>query len=161
MSSSSSGAGGAGGDGGSGGSCTNDMYEANDTQATATDLGQINDCDKNGSSVSGVLAGGDVDWFTYKGSDTFGCSVNPSRDITSDGQAKLCKYIRCPGLKLDKCPNDSTSDTSPEGDPGCCTTTKMELGINCNGASDDATIFLKVEKPPAFTCVNYTFNYHY
>jgi len=171
------GAGGVGGTGGAGGmgqggvttssgggpDCTNDANEPNDSEQQATDMGTIDDCNGSGFGFAGVLANNDVDWFSYDGQDTFGCSVDPSRSITADAQARVCKYFDCGSADEDvTCSANTQADTSPSGRPGCCGQTVVEPTINCLGtSSDDATVYLRIDKPSGFSCVSYSVDLHY
>jgi hypothetical protein len=146
---------------GAGVPCPDNGPEPNNSEATATNLGMIDDCDNSGSMVSGTLAGNDVDWYKYQGSDTFGCNVDAYRSITSDGQARVCKFPDCPNLVV-TCPAGTVPETSPTGLAGCCSLNPFQLAVDCpNTTSDDATVYIRVDKPPSFACVNYTLEFHY
>jgi hypothetical protein len=146
---------------GAGGACVDDGPEPNETEATATDLGLISDCNAD-VTLDGVLAGADVDWYKYSGSDDFGisCSVDPYRSIMADGQVRICKFFECDGLSV-TCPMGSTVEVSPDGRDGCCGLNNLDISINCSGISDDATVYIRLDKPPAFQCVDYAMSYHY
>ncbi|MEZ4441793.1 MAG: hypothetical protein R3B72_22015 [Polyangiaceae bacterium] len=134
--------------------------EPNDSQITAKNLGAINDCDGNGSTVVGTLDGpGDADWYRYDGSDAFGCVVDPTRALTASGSLRLCKFVDCPGAAV-TCNNGSQSAVSPEGHLGCCHTQGFGVGIECDGIDDDARIFLRFDQASA-GCVDYSLDYHY
>ena len=142
--------------------CNDPGPEPNDGIGQATYLGAIDDCDSSGLTFSGVLAGNDVDWFAYDASDVFGCSVNPERMITSDGQVRLCKFPTCvQGTPDVTCPAGSTPETA-NGLMGCCSTTMAAMELDClDVISDDATVYLRIDKPPAFSCVSYSGSFHY
>lgn len=162
-SSSSAGHGGASSSSGSGGeACPDaDTAEQNETESTAFDLGGIDDCDGSGSEHQGTLAAGDVDWFKYQGDDTFGCVVDPTREVTSMGSFRFCKFAQCergnPGVT---CPSGTTPESSPDGRPGCCGSDGFDLALDCSGSDDNASIYMRLDQPqPA--CSTYTLEWHY
>lgn len=148
---------------GSGDSCPDTGDEPNDTEADATDLGILPDeCDSSGSTVYGVLSGNDVDWFMYQGTDTFStCQVDPGRSVSANGQVRICKFLECDGLATPSCPTGTTSESSPEGRPGCCSLNAFNLGVNCSGISDDAKVYIRLDKPSSFPCIDYGLEFHY
>ena len=143
-------------------SCTGEIDEPNATEILATPLGIIDDCDSSGSSVKGVSSGiGDVDWMVFHGTDTFGCSVNPTLQIDAAG-LRLCAFSLCDDgtTTIQNC-NGATSATSPAGTHGCCTTTKnLSVQIGCSGTNDSAAIFVRVDQTQN-QCVAYDVAYHY
>lgn len=145
--------------------CPADENEPNDGEQSATSLGEFNDCDGNGGSVSGVLGLGDEDWFTYIGDDDFGCIVDPDREIVTDGAVRICKFAEClnglPNTDL-SCPPGTMSAMSPAGRPGCCGSSGFNMGVfNCTGTIDDsAYIYIRIDQGSP-QCVEYTLNYHY
>jgi hypothetical protein len=135
--------------------------EPNDTEATATYLGAIDDCDGSGMILEGVLPDGDVDWWTYDGIDDVGCVVDADRQLTSQGGSILvCKYFDCPGVAV-TCPGGTSPDSSPSGLPGCCGTSSFNVAPNCTGLDESAYVFLRVEKQPIDPCVSYSIAFHY
>lgn len=144
----------------SGTPCVDDGPEPNNSEATATDLGELGDC-VGEATVGGVLAGNDVDWYTYFGTNGV-CFAEPFRSIVADGTVRICKFVECPDLELE-CPEGTTAETSPAGREGCCATTEFELSYDCSGfgGDEDADIFIRLDKPPAFDCVKYTLTYYY
>ena len=146
----------------SGGGCPNDQYESNNTEGSAHFLGTIDDCDSSALTVSAVLSGNDTDWFVYDGTDEF-CSVTPSRTIGASGQARLCKFFDCGAYEEDvTCAAGTSAEQSPGGLPGCCGIGVVEPSINClDTISDDASVYLRIDKPPAIPCVTYTIDLHY
>ncbi len=139
--------------------CSDPGAEPNDNEATATDLGAIEDCDAQLLDVSGVLNGNDVDWYRYSGSDVWGCSVDPTRVVNGNGQLLLCKFADCPGAVV-TC-STGTPAVSPGGLDGCCGQGSVALSVDCDSWSDDATVYLSVEKPSGFDCVDYSIDMHY
>ncbi|NUO53729.1 MAG: hypothetical protein HOV80_33190 [Polyangiaceae bacterium] len=140
--------------------------EPNDTESSAHDLGTIGDCDDEGGSVSGVLDGTtDPDWYKYQGTDGTGCSVDPSREITSSHPIRVCKFIQCDNNEANdfSCPGGTMDVTSPDGRPGCCSTSEFNFGLTCGSSSlnsDNATVYVRIDTT-ANECVTYTLTYHY
>ncbi|MEJ7728413.1 MAG: hypothetical protein WKG00_04280 [Polyangiaceae bacterium] len=157
-----------GGEGGAGGGTGGDTCldegpgEPNETEATAFDLGDIEDCDSAGDQVSAVLDGpDDVDWYRYDGDDTFGCSVDPNRGITVNGSVRLCKFVDCvSGTAEFDCPEGSVTATSPGGHPGCCSNNGFGIDPNCSGIDDDSTVYIRIDEP-TLPCAEYTVTYQY
>ncbi len=140
--------------------------EPNDSEAAAHDLGTIGDCDDEGGSVSGVLDGTtDPDWYKYQGTDGTGCSVDPSRAITSSHPIRVCKFIQCDDNEENDfdCPGGTQAVDSPDGRPGCCSTSEFNFGLTCGSSSlnsDNATVYVRIDTT-ANECVTYTLSYHY
>jgi hypothetical protein len=168
------GSGGAAGQGGQGGTsppCVDDdLAEPNEVEQDA-DLVQsdpVGDCDGDGYLLSGTIAGADdVDWFVYQGDDGF-CVVNPSGELAADQPgARLCIFIEClqGDTEVGPCEAGESEDTSPDGLPGCCSTSSVELsGFNCTGTTnEDLWVYMRVDQPggPADVCNEYDVTYHY
>ncbi len=145
----------------SGGSCT-DFGEPNNTEATAHDLGKIDDCDGNGSVVKAALTDGqDVDWYTYSATDAFGCSVDPHRTLKPPTTMRMCKFAECfVGETVVSCKNSATPTVSPKGRSGCCHNLSFGMTVDCKGLADDANVFIRLDQGPS-TCTEYSFDYHY
>jgi hypothetical protein len=158
---------GAAGTAGTGGSvtCADDETEEepNDSEATARDLGTINDDDDKGASFTGVLNGADdADWYKYHGVDNFPYTVDPTRTVSFMMAARICKYAQCendsdPSVT---CPGSTTTDTSPDGRKGCCGSGGFSIGIDCTGMDDNATVYIRIDEASA-DCVPYSVMYHY
>jgi hypothetical protein len=145
--------------------CPADVSEPNDSEEEAQSLGQFNDCDGNGGSISGVLSLGDEDWFTYTGTDAFGCIVDPEREIVTEGSLRICKFAEClNGLENTEltCPPGTQSATSPAGRPGCCGSSGFKMGVfDCAGTiNDSANVYIRIDQGVP-QCTQYTLNYHY
>ena len=160
-----------GGAGGQMSSCVdNGVGEAkNETEGSAHSLGKIDDQNKNGSKVKGVIKGdSDVDWYVYEGEDVVLGQVDPARQITqTESGLRLCKYFECLN-GLDKtevtCKDGAKDDTSPAMRPGCCHSTGFEVDLNCKSTiSDDAKVYIRVDQPSATssTCNEYVISYHF
>lgn len=160
---SSSSAGGAGGAGGE--ACIDTgISEPNEAEGSATDLGDLTDCDGDSAGMtSGVLVTeADVDWFKYTGTDGTGCDVDPSRSIAATGPVELCKFVECvSGTASFSCPSGSTAATSPMGHPGCCSSKGFLLQPDCDGIDDDATVYVRIKGTDATPCIQYALTFHY
>jgi hypothetical protein len=110
--------------------------------------------------ITGTLGNGDQDWYKYKGSDDLGCSVDPTRTLSADAQVRLCKFASCTDAAV-TCPGGTTKFKSPKGLDGCCAEQGFSIKVDCKGISDDATIYIFLDKPQGPQCVNYTVTYHY
>ena len=143
--------------------CTDDGPEGNDSEATATDLGAIDDCDGDGGAVSGVLDSGDVDWFVYHGDDVTGCIVNPWRSLDADTEYRICKFVECDDGSPNyiTCPEGTSPETSPDGRQGCCSLQAFELSPDCESWTDSAKVYVRLDAPPSSACVHYTLSFHY
>jgi len=137
--------------------------EANETQLTANGLGEISDADASGSFVCAVLDGADdVDWYTYKGDDAFLNFVDPTREVISKQNHRICVYLTCDnGQPQVGCGGDETKDTAPMGQTGCCGVGNVSPSLNCQGTDDSATIWIKIENVDGLACVPYELKYHF
>jgi hypothetical protein len=161
----SGGTGGMGGTGGTGPTCMDEPSEKepNDSEATAKDLGTINDDNSNGGTISGVLNGqSDADWYKYHGVDDFGSTVDPTRSVMFMMPARICKYAQCDNASDPSvtCPGGTSNDTSPDGRKGCCSGGGFTMDIDCTGIDDNATIYIRIDQASG-DCVPYTVMYHY
>lgn len=145
--------------------CTGEESEPNDTAAEAVPLATIDDCDGSGSTFSGVLSDrSDVDYWHYKGNDTFGCSVDATASTTQS--VKLCVFVAClhGATRVNGCPK-GTPTASESGFHGCCTDGPGEVVVDhtCTlvGTSDSADVYMRVEDPSASTCESYDVAYHF
>jgi hypothetical protein len=145
--------------------CGVDIYEDNNTEVTAADLGEITDDDDDAVTFSAVLEGDEVDWFTYLGDDTTFSTVNPARELSTVGALRMCKFAECvEGLFSTEltCPEGTVAMDSPEGRPGCCGTDSFEVELDCGGIlnDDDTRIWIRFDQGVG-DCTPYTLEYHY
>ena len=155
-----------------------DSDDAGETEDKAMPLKDVSDTDSDAENevVSGVISGPtDVDWYTYKGTDSTGPSVDPTRTIEVENDKiayQLCKFVKCKsGTFAGQCPDNTTPATSKvQKLKGCCasstagsfTIAPSALSDLCDGTSnDDATIFIRVDNPLGNACGKYTLHYHY
>lgn len=146
--------------------CEEDVFEPNDDEAAASDLGEINDNDGNGGVLSASLHhAGDVDWFRYYGNDDITGNVDPTRELVASGALRLCKFLECDNGLAEtefECPAGTQYALSTMARPGCCSSDGFALAdLNCNGVTEDnATVYIRLDQPePA--CVTYSVSYHY
>ncbi len=145
--------------------CDGDVFEDNDQESTAIDLGEIDDGDRS-VIVSGSLHHpGDVDWYVYHGDDDFGSMVDPARELVASGGLRLCKFVECDVGLADtelECPVGTDYALSTMARPGCCDDTDFELAdLNCTGTTEDsANVYIRVDQPSR-ECISYSISYHY
>ncbi|MEM6294617.1 MAG: hypothetical protein AAGA54_25305 [Myxococcota bacterium] len=144
--------------------CGIDIYEDNNTESDASDLGTLTDDDDDAMTITGVLEGDETDWFTYFGDDTFFTSVNPARTLTTAGALRMCKYAECTdGIFSTEvtCPEGTASAESPEGRPGCCGTEDFEIQLDCLDAiDDDAQMYMRFDQGLG-DCTQYTVEFKF
>lgn len=113
---------------------------------------------------------GDVDWFKFSGSDTFGCTVDPSLTLTINFTSQVCVYAKClSGSTVNGnqvvCPVGSTDDVSSQGFAGCCSTQSsgsLNITLDCDGSDDSADIHVKFGNLDSnVACGPYSFDYHF
>lgn len=158
--------GGMGGSGGAGGEACIDtgISEPNEAEGSATDLGDLTDCDADSAGMtSGVLvSSADIDWYKYDGTDETGCDVDPERSIAATAPVELCKFVDCvSGTATFSCPSGTSQATSPMGHPGCCSSKGFLLQPDCDGIDDDATVFVRIKGTDGTPCVQYALSFHY
>lgn len=138
-------------------SCTGEEPEPNDTPATARALGTIDDCDGSGKSVAGVISSSsDIDVYVFNGTDTFGCTVNPT--VKATGSVTVCMKLDCKSgtTELKSCTKGTRTGSE------CCGT-DVEADVNCTGTtSDDTRVTITVKgNGSAPACAVYSLAYHY
>ena len=144
--------------------CVDDSNsEPNESQVAARDLGGIDDDDASGGTFCGVLQGDDdVDWFKFTGNDVLFNYVDPTRQILTDGAARLCVYAQCKGGGTSVgCDGGTSKATAPLGQAGCCGEGTVAPSLDCDGLDDSATIWISVENVAALACVGYQLDYHF
>jgi hypothetical protein len=141
--------------------CDGDLGEPDDTEPDAQDLGEIDDDDANTVDADGVLSGaGDVDWYTYRGLDTFGHVAEPTVKVTSSAAVRVCQFIECDeggavGTEI-TCPDGTQTALSGGLRPGCCGGATFTVSdFNCAGSSDDIRVYVRIDKPSQDECVEY------
>jgi hypothetical protein len=146
-----------------------DVGEPNESQAAANDLGSITDSDGSGETFCAALKGaGDIDWYTYSGTDVAFAEVDPTRGANAQASVRLCAYFECKtGTPSLECLTGDT-DLAPGGQQGCCifpspsSLNPFTVDFDCVGTGDDdATVWIKVENISNEECVPYKLTYHY
>lgn len=187
--SASGGSGGTSASGGSGGSsggptCAETGPEPNNTTATASSACganagscELTDCDSDGTTgfggslqpIKDVIDPADpVDYFTYHGTDTFGCVVDPTA-TTQDSGLVLCEFVHCDQgtTNFKSCTAGTDVKSTAEapdsnGDPGCCVTGPgtVTLDYACSsGLDDSAQVYIRADQPSI--CSEYSVDYHF
>lgn len=113
---------------------------------------------------TGVLgAADDVDWITYRGEWTPECLGDPrlTHNISSSAPLQLCVYTRCLSRLEDVVCTNAIADTTPGGDPGCCSSQAFEMDVNCPGTDETMDVFLRVDSDSAGVCIDYKITYAY
>lgn len=140
------------------GSCDSDVGEPN-TEAEASFVGSIADCDVSTLQVSGVLGSElDTDYYYLEGTDEPLCDVSPTVTLEETSSFRTCLFLSCvEGSTELTCPSGAVAATSESGHPGCCTTSEgLTLeNVNCTGLSDDATVWLRLDQAQQ-SCVTYS-----
>ncbi len=146
--------------------CTGEEPEPNGSVPSARPLPAIDDCDGSGATLKGVLANAtDVDYWTYHGTDKFGCVVDPTASTTS--KVRVCVYPSCFGgqTEFKSCKKGTEADPVAGGIKGCCSdasgNVEAEFGCPLVGSSDEADVFVKVDAPNATQCLAYEVAYHF
>ncbi|MEM9456613.1 MAG: hypothetical protein AAGF11_20715 [Myxococcota bacterium] len=148
--------------------CDPDVFEDNEDEDNAYNLGDITSSDGDGSVVSASISPGDADWFRYHGEDIVSGNVDPARELVAAAPVRMCKFLECDnGLDMTEfeCPDNAEYALSPMARPGCCITASrggIELpDLNCTDVvGDDATVYLRVDNVES-GCVSYSVSYHY
>ena len=126
-----------------------DMYEPNETDATAYYLGTLNDNSGAIQFTAAFPSSADVDFYRYFGMDYSASNENPILSITNNSSdVDGCIYASCnEGDSIfDSCSNGYSSTMN--GMPGCCSTNpvNMELQFYCSGGSyNDADVYIRVQ----------------
>ena len=144
--------------------CTGETSEPNDSEVLSTPRPDIEDCDSDASSFSGVSSGtGDVDWVRFRGKDKTLCVVDPTVKIDAPN-LRLCAFVMCTdGATTIKECSHGTPAISPAKTKGCCANGNgaMTFDIDCTGTSEDADVFVRVDQPNGNMCVPYKVDYRF
>lgn len=136
-----------------------------DTEAEATMLGTIGDCDEQGSFVAGTLDGDDdTDWFTFEGTDERGCVTDGEARVIPPGGQEVCMFASCTvGTATEiTCTAPATEALSPDGNAGCCGVANSgEVFVDCDGDDEGATLTVRIRSGAPGVCSEYTLLYHY
>jgi hypothetical protein len=148
-------------DGGDSGPTCSDPNEPNNIAGSATNLGNIDDCDSSGGSFMGSVTGADADWFRIHGADVSFCSVDPT--LTLSGAVSLCMFLSCDETVTSfSCPA-GTTPLIEAGLDGCCASGSFAVDdLNCSASlADNADFYVKVSPTSAAVCTAYQVQYHY
>ncbi len=145
-----------------------DSYEPNDTPATGH-LTDITDCANLDYTMSATLyPSGDVDWFWFKDTDSFGCDVEPkvTLDMPAGTNYQLCATYECAANTTKPSINciNGSAWTGPNGQPGCCSTSSgttsetVRFGPDCSGTDETGYVDIYVYRATGsgLSCSSYT-----
>jgi hypothetical protein len=148
--------------------CADSEQEPNNSVPSAVPLRatEITDCDNQGGTFKGVVAGGtDVDFFHYHGKDTALCRTDVTASTKSPG-VRLCAFVVCykGTTEIKSCPK-GTPATAPGGVNGCCADANgdVEVEHTCPliGADDTADVYMRLDAEGATACMPYEVSYHF
>ena len=133
-----------------------DAGPAHGTQDTAT---SVPVADSIATTATGTLETTDtVDWYTYTASADIFSTIDPEVSFQAWTIARICVYATCPLA----CPVDTTPDTAPDGQNGCCSETIPNFQLSCGSSS--TTVWMSVQsKQPSMcaTCIPYQLEYNW
>lgn len=144
--------------------CDSDV-EPDDDEPNATDLGEITDDDDDKLMADGVLTGmADVDWYVYKGVDTFGHVSEPTIQVSSSATVRVCQFLECEEgavMTTVECPQGTQSALSGMLRPGCCGPAMFTVSdFECPGTNDNLFVYVRIDKAAKDSCVEYSLNLH-
>lgn len=155
--------------------CVADANEPNDTVATRTSLGSVQDDDEIGQGASedpkritkdfSLHDGADVDYFSVAVNDT-GLGGNPSVDVIVTTGFEATAWYSCSGGPTESviCRTGTavTDDPDLPGGMGCATiagssSALLQMQVECSGTSTDSgSLIVRVRRAaPADACVRY------
>lgn len=152
-----------------GASCEADANEPNDIEQDAIWQPTITDCDEDAGAIDGILDwDGDVDWYAYRGNDTFGCVVDPLRSVVATDYLRFCKFVECvdgSNASAGPCPVGTAAAATDSGMPGCCAegvgVVDFAVPVDCASGDDSTSVYVRLDQSPVDACVAYTVSYHY
>jgi hypothetical protein len=147
-------------------SCPTDPNEPNDTVGQSFKLKDSSDCDGDGGTFSGVLAGSnDQDWFSLHFTDKSLCTVDRAITINASMGMLVCIFFKPDtGTAMVTCPAGSFEmGFAVPGYDGCCTNDKsLTLSYGSGGSDDSASVLFSVAGlDPTVKCGDYTVTYHF
>jgi len=127
--------------------------EPNDERADAVSIGMASDRDDYPKgNVVGALVEGDEDWFSFTVEDQIGGTTGPRVDYR--GPDEICLYYEC-----DSGDGEITCDEGEADGEGCCSASRVKLGLDCSGLDESGTVFVQVRTDATPTCANYDFDW--
>jgi hypothetical protein len=142
-----------------------DATEPDDDEPSAHDLGEITDDDDETVMADGVLSGAaDVDWYVYKGIDTFGHVSEPTIQVASSATVRVCQFLECEEgavMTTVECPEGTQSALSGMLRPGCCGGAMFTVSsFECPGTNDNLFVYVRIDKASKDSCVEYSLKAH-
>lgn len=145
--------------------CSDDSpAEPNETQGQAHPLPAARDDADPAHLCEALGTPNDVDWFTFTTVDTNLGTVAPAIVAPADGP-RICMFFQCAaGGTNVACPSGTEPTAAPLGQQGCCARGSFAPTIDCNGFTEDATVWLQVHHDEANTapaCQRYQLAYEF
>lgn len=144
----------------SSGDC-DDVDGDNETPDDATLLDE-QACEAEPATFDGVIVDvDDEDWLTLTGVYTGNAQCGNDDPITSlsldDDALVVCGYLACnDGNPIILDCGEGTDASAPDGAPGCCGGSSVQLTFNCAGATDESgTILVHVSADDPVDCAPY------
>ena len=144
----------------SGGDC-DDVDGDNEAPADATVL-EEQACEDEPAAFAGVIvAVDDEDWLALPGVYTGKAQCGTDDPVTSlavdDDRLVVCGYLSCNegNPSVEDC-GSGTEASAPDGQPGCCGGSSVQITFNCAGATDESgTILVHVSTDEPVDCAPY------
>ncbi len=144
----------------SGGDC-DDVDGDNEVPADATML-EAQACEAEPATFAGVIVDlDDEDWLALPGIYTGNAECGDDNPVTSlvldDDTLVVCGYLTCNegNPNVVDC-GDGTEASAPDGEPGCCGGSSVQLTFNCAGSMDESgTILVHVSADEPVDCAPY------
>lgn len=137
------------------GVATGDMYEPNDTRATAERLPNVSDRDSYPKATirPSLFPDSDEDWFVYHDSDDTGGLIYPraSMRMPLGIDLDVCIYVDCDSDFIDRSCTAGTPVTL-DGLQGCCgrnrgsTAENVRVNHDCTTGDDSADIYVQITR---------------
>jgi hypothetical protein len=147
-------------DSSSGGDC-DDVDGDNELPTDATPLGEQT-CEDEPTAFAGVIVDiDDGDWLELPGVYTGNTECGNDDPVTSlvldDDALVVCGYLTCnDGQPMIVDCGDGVDASAPDGQPGCCGGSSVQLTFNCAGSTDEsATILVHVSANELVDCALY------
>ena len=123
--------------------------DGDETEATATNLGTVDDC-TGGVKTAELLHGrADVDFQRVHVEDT-GCGLEIDFGVSDLSGARICAFAECDDGEPDLlCAAGAVAATSPTGRPGCCSQTGDLIdSLACTGGigDDSLTLWIRLDQ---------------
>jgi hypothetical protein len=143
-----------------GAACTDSDDEPNGSLEEATDLQSV-ECGGDPGEAMGVVAGVDVDVYTFGRTIGFCVGEDPDVEVTADNDLDVCVYVDCPGDAMGTvtCADGEAGEMNSM--PGCCGQNRARFeDFGCGiGVIADPSHVIVVGPATAGACVEYELSY--